>query len=193
VQLQVAPEIENYPNPRELAKVTDRHSGFVQDLRETKTLIGCIQKVRDYVHDRFLVFSVHDAAWAKDLDTPVGVQRLLAAMQRCPPGARYGARNDVNIAILWKLKKMKTDTTAIGDLLRKVHPVESLHRSGNFMGEDGSIAIPFFASDDKVTAPEWDYLVRCRLVDKGRGGIRYSHQQEAGGADSLRMSVTPVT
>ena len=40
---------------------------------------------------------------------------------------------------------MKTDTTPIGDHLRKVYPVESLHRSGNFMGQDGRLAI-FFAS-----------------------------------------------
>jgi len=161
-------------------------SGFVQDLRETKTLIGRIQKVRDYVHDRFLVFSVHDAAWGQDRDTPAGVQRLLAAMQRCPPGARYGARNDVNIAILWKLKKMKTDTTAIGDLLRKVYPVESLHRSGNFMGEDGSIAI-FFASDDKVTAPEWDYVVKCHQLTPCVGCLRDLLVAHDHGGDDVRL------
>jgi hypothetical protein len=161
-------------------------SGFVQELRETKTLIGRIQKVRDYMHDRFLVFSVHDAAWAKDRDTPAGVQRLLAAMQRCPPGARYDARNDVNIAILWKLKKMKTDTTAIGDLLRKLYSVESLHRTGNFMGEDGSIAI-FFASDDKVTAPEWDYVVKSHQLTPCVGCLRDLLVARDHGGDDVRL------
>ena len=161
-------------------------SGFRQDLRESKTLIGRIQKVRDYVHDRFLVFSVHDAAWAKDIDSAAGVQRLLAAMQRCPPGARFGAADDVNIAMLWRLKKMKTDTTAIGDHLRKVYPVESLHRSGNFMGQDGRLAI-FFASDDKVTAPEWDYIIKSHQLTPCVGCLRDLLVAHDHGGDDVRL------
>ncbi len=161
-------------------------AGMREDLRQTKTLIGRIQKVRDYVHDRFLVFSVHDAAWAKDLDTSAGVQRLLAAMQRCPPGARFGAADDVNIAMLWKLKKMKTDTTAIGDLLRKLYPVESLHRTGNFMGQDGRLA-SFFASDDKVTAPEWDYVLKSHQITPCVGCLRDLLAARDHGGDELRL------
>ena len=161
-------------------------SGFREDLRQTKTLIGRIQKVRDYVHNRFLVFSVHDAAWAKDLDTPAGVQRLLAAMQRCPPGARFGAADDVNIAMLWKLKKMKTDTTAIGDYLRKVYPVDSLIRSGNFLGQDGRLA-SFFASDDKVTAPEWDYVVKSHQLTPCTGCLNNLLTAHDHGGDDVRL------
>jgi hypothetical protein len=161
-------------------------SGFREDLRQTKTLIGRIQKVRDYVHDRFLVFSVHDAAWAKDLDTPAGVQRLLAAMQRCPPGARFGAADDVNIAMLWKLKKMKIDTTAIGDHLRKVYPVDSLIRSGNFLGQDGRLA-SFFAADDKVTAPEWDYVVKSHQLTPCVGCLSNLLEARDHGGDEVRL------
>lgn len=161
-------------------------SGFREDLRQTKTLIGRIQKVRDYVHNRFLVFSVHDAAWANDLDTPAGVQRLLAAMQRCPPGARFGAADDVNIAMLWKLKKMKTDTTAIGDYLRKVYPVDSLIRSGNFLGQDGRLA-SFFASDDKVTAPEWDYVVKSHQLTPCTGCLNNLLTAHDHGGDEVRL------
>jgi hypothetical protein len=161
-------------------------SGFREDLRQTKTLIGRIQKVRDYVHDRFLVFSVHDAAWAKDLDTPAGVQRLLAAMQRCPPGARFGAADDVNIAMLWKLKKMKTDTTAIGDHLRKGYPVDALIRSGNFLGQDGRLA-SFFASDDKVTAPEWDYVVKSHQLTPCTGCLNNLLTAHDHGGDEVRL------
>jgi hypothetical protein len=161
-------------------------SGFREDLRQTKTLIGRIQKVRDYVHDRFLVFSVHDAAWAKDLDTAAGVQRLLAAMQRCPPGARFGAADDVNIAMLWKLKKMKIDTTAIGDHLRKVYPVDSLIRSGNFLGQDGRLA-SFFAADDKVTAPEWDYVVKSHQLTPCVGCLSNLLEARDHGGDEVRL------
>jgi len=161
-------------------------SGFREDLRQTKTLIDRIRKVRDYVHDRFLVFSVHDAAWAKDIDTPAGVARLLSAMQRCAPGARFGAADDVNIAMLWRLKKVKADTTAIGDYLRKVYPVESLRRSGNFMGQDGRIA-SFFAGDDKVSAPEWDYVVKAHQLTPCVGclsGLIAAHDH---GGDDVRL------
>ena len=161
-------------------------SGFVQDLRQTKTLIGRIQKVRDYAHDRFLVFSVHDAAWAKDLDTTAGVQRLLGAMQRCPPGARFGAADDVNIAVLWKMKKVKTDTTAIGDFLRKVYPVESLIRSGNFLGQDGRVA-SFFASDDRVSAPEWDYVVKSHQLTPCVGCLRNLLAAHDHGGEDVRL------
>ena len=137
--------------------------GFREDLKETKTLIDRIRKVRNYVHDRFLVYSVFDAAYAKDLHTPAGVQRLLAAMQRCPPGARYGAVDDVNISILHRLKKPKVDTSAISEFIRKAYPVDALNRSGNFLGQDGQVAI-FFASDDKVSAPEWDYVVKSHQL-----------------------------
>jgi hypothetical protein len=161
-------------------------AGFREDLRETKTLIDRFRKVRNYVHDRFLVFSVFDAAYAKDLQTPAGVQRLLAAMQRCPPGARYGATDDVNISVLWKLKKPKVDTTAIGDFIRKAYPVDSLRRSGNFMGQDGQVA-SFFAGDDKVSAAEWDYVFKGHQIEPCNGCLSPLLEAHDHGGDDVRF------
>ena len=43
--------------------------------------------------------------------TPAGIMRLLAAMQACPPGAPYGAMDDVHFAVLWRLRQLKQDVT----------------------------------------------------------------------------------
>ena len=87
--------------------------------------------------------------------------------------------------MLWRLKKVKTDTTAIGDTLRKMYPVESLHRTGNFLGQDGRMA-SFFASDDKVTAPEWDYVVKTHQLTPCVGCLRDLLVAHDHGGDDVR-------
>ena len=162
-------------------------AGFREDLRQTKTLVGRIQKIRDYVHDRFLVFSVYDAAKARDRDTPAGVQRFLAAVQRCPPGRRFGSIVDANLESLEHFRSMKTDTTAVSDYLRKMYPVQAL-RCTNTMISEEDILIRFFAADDRVTQGEWDYVVKLSEIQychNGAGRLLAVHNH---GGDKVRLA-----
>jgi hypothetical protein len=112
------------------------------------------------VQDRHLVFTVYEAGQAKDLDSPAGIKRLLEAMQRCRPGARFGALDDVSIAVLRRLDKAKSDTTPIRDHLLRAYQPETLSRPGNLM-DDADRITSFFASDGKVTPQEWDFAMKA--------------------------------
>jgi hypothetical protein len=162
-------------------------AGFREDLRQTKTLVGRIQKIRDYVHDRFLVFSVYDAAIARDRDTPAGVQRFLAAVQRCPPGRRFGSVVDVNIDSLGHFRSTKTDTTSISDYLRKMYPVQSLRCTNTMISEEDSLT-RFFASDGKITQGEWDYVVKLPEIQYCHNGAGKLLAVPNHGGDDLRLA-----
>lgn len=172
------------------AYYTHAAKGWRDELRMTKTLVGRLQKIRDLVHDRFLIFSVYDAIYASDLDSPAGVQRLLEAMQRCPPGARFGALDDVNIEMLHALAKVKTDTSAIGDYLRHAYPPESLLRFGHHgdMLHNQAIAIAaFFGADGQVTPAEWDYVMKAHQASPCVACLSILTRKPHHGSDAIRL------
>ena len=160
--------------------------GLRKQISESKTLVERIQLVRDYVADRFFVFSIYDAVRAPDMDTPAGVQRLLHALGAYAPGVRYGAADDVHIAFLFKLDKVKSDTTVIGDYLRQAYPPAKLLRSGNFLGQDGCLA-RFFASDGKVSEAEWKYIVAAHQLTPCVGCLRNLVAAKDHGTDEIRL------
>lgn len=129
-----------------------------EQLRETKTLIGRLQTIRDYVHSRALVFAVFDAAHAADLDSAAGVRRLLDAMRVAPRGRPYNAMDDINFFALYYLYRVKADVREIKVFMREAYPVETLVKNGTFLGQDGRMA-RFFAADGKVGPDEWNYII----------------------------------
>jgi hypothetical protein len=161
-------------------------AGFREGLRQTKTLIGRIQPIRDFVHDRFLIFSVHEAAVARDRDTPAGVQRFLAAIQRCPPGRRFGAIVDVNIFSALYFRSMKTDTTSISDALRKMYPPEALRCTNTITSEEDAL-ITLFVGDDRATPGEWDYVTKVAKLPYCHNGTGKMTNVRNQGGDDLRL------
>ncbi len=122
-----------------------------QQIRETPTLVGRIQLVRDYVHNRSLVFDVIEATTAPDLDSPAGVKRLLAALRAAPLGKQYGSP-DVHFVCQYVIGDLRTDANEIGRFYRDTYPPESL---------SWVEGIPFanlFAKDGKVDEAEWKYV-----------------------------------
>ena len=57
-----------------------------QQIAESKTLLARFQLARDYLRSRALVFDVIEAVRAADWDTPAGIARLAAAMEKAPTG-----------------------------------------------------------------------------------------------------------
>ena len=172
------------------AYYTHAAQGWRDELRMTKTLVGRLQKIRDLVHDRFLVFSVYDAANDDELDSPPGVQRLLQAMQRCPPGARFGALEDVNIEMLHHLAKATTDTSTIGDYLRRAYPPESLLRLGHsrdMFHNQATNIVAFFATDGKVTSAEWDYAMKAYQASPCVACLSMLTREPNHGSDAIRL------
>lgn len=163
------------------------------DLRMTKTLGARLQKIRNVVHDRFLVFTVLEAAQAKNIDSPAGIQRLLAAMQQCPPGARFGALDDVNLRALETLyfnRALTTDTTTIGDFIRKTYAPDSLAHLGyveTLSTDNVRRVVAFFASDGLVTPEEWDYTLRIPDIAQSRGCLPILVHAPRHGGDAIKV------
>jgi hypothetical protein len=172
------------------AYYTHAAPGWRDELRMTKTLAARLQKIRNVVHDRFLVFTVLEAAKAPDLGSPAGISRLLAAMRQSPPGARFGALDDVNLEALSRLGRVKADTTAIGDFFRQAYPPESLTRLGyteTLSTDNVRRVAAFFGSDGKVTAAEWEYALRIPEIAERWGSLPMLVHAPDHGGDEIRM------
>jgi len=124
-----------------------------QQIKETPTLVGRIQLVRDYVHDRALVFDVIEALRAKDLDSVAGVARLLAAFRAAPVGERYGTP-DVHFAGFLTLRDLRADLSPINQFFRDSYRPESLYHS------PGIPLAGLFAKDRRVDETEWRYIFK---------------------------------
>jgi hypothetical protein len=175
------------------AYFTHAETGWRDDLRMTKTLGARLQKIRNVVHDRFVVFTVLEASQAKDVDSPAGIQRLVAAMKQCPPGARFGALDDVNLhalEILYFNRVPKTDTTAVSDFIRKTYAPDSLARLGyvETVSTDNVLrVVAFFASDGLVTPEEWDYALRIPDIAQCRGCLPLLVHAPRHGGDAIKL------
>lgn len=123
-----------------------------QQIRETKTLIGRIQRVRDYVYDRSLVFDVVEAAMADDLDTIDGVARLLAALEQAPLGVKYESPSDVHFFPLYRLGELRADLTLINQFYRRSYPASSLY------WQQGIPFAHMLAKDGQVDDADWSYI-----------------------------------
>jgi len=122
-----------------------------QGIAEAKLLTDRLQLVRDYVANRALVFDVIEAVRTRELDTPAGIERLRAALEKAPIGGQYGSQ-DVHFDALSAFNHPKSDTEAIGALLRKLYDPRKLDG-----GQDWTAAL-FFHGDDRCTADEWNWI-----------------------------------
>jgi hypothetical protein len=169
---------------------TQAAKGWRDDLRMTRTLEERLQKIRDLVHDRFLVFTVFEAARADDLDSPTGIARLLAALQAAPSGAHFGALDDVHFEALRHFWRGKADSTPIGDFIRKRYPPDSLTRQGYpEVSSTDAVArvVGFFASDGTVTADEWDYALRIPEIGRNVAYLPRLTRAPRHGGDEVRL------
>lgn len=122
-----------------------------RQIAENKTLLGRFRLARDWVASRALVFDVIEAVRSKDWDTPAGIARLAAAMEKAPVGTSYGQKN-VHVSAVASFYRAKSDTAAVGAIFRKLYPPESVGP-----GDSWPVSL-FFADDKKVTPEEWDYV-----------------------------------
>jgi hypothetical protein len=123
-----------------------------QQIRETKTLLGRIQLVRDYVYDRSLVFDVVEATLAEDLDTIGGVARLLRALEQAPLGVKYESPSDVHFFPLYRLGDLRADLTQINQFYRRAYRPEALY------WQQGIPLAHMLAKDGQVDDADWGYL-----------------------------------
>jgi hypothetical protein len=126
---------------------------FHRGISEGKTLNARLQLIRDYVANRALIFDVIEAARMRDLDTPAGVERLRAAMERAPAGGQYGSQ-DVHFAVLSSFYRAKSNLEPIGALIRKLYDPRKLAP-----GQPWTTAL-FFGTDDRVSQEEWDFIFK---------------------------------
>jgi hypothetical protein len=157
-----------------------------REISETRLLIDRIRLVRDYVANKALVMAVFDAAVSRAWDTPEGVERLRAALEKAPPGKQYGAAK-VHFIALFDLARAKTDTSAVGALLRKLYPPESLEA-----GESWQLAL-YFKGDGRVTQEEWDYVFAAHRKHRCVECLRVmlearDHQARDGGGEKVRLA-----
>jgi hypothetical protein len=122
-----------------------------QQIRETATLVGRIQIVRDYVANRALVFDVIEATRAPDLDGAAGLARLLAALRAAPPGKQYGS-GDIHFFPMYLLADLRGDISSINAFYRASYRPEALS------WQQGIPFASLFAQDHKVDETEWNYL-----------------------------------
>ena len=130
-----------------------------QQIAESKTLLARFQLARDYVRSRALVFEVIEAVRAAGWDTPAGISRLAAAMEKAPTGTPYGGAN-VHFAALGTFYHAKTDTAPVGAVLRKLYDPATLDA-----GQQWSAAL-FYADDKKVTEEEWSWSFRAHQAHR---------------------------
>ena len=121
---------------------------------ESRLLIERLRLVRDLVANKALVFAVIEAAQARDLDSPAGIDRLVKAMLDAPPGRQYGARN-VHFGAVGGIWRFKTDTSPLSDVIRKLYP------DGKAEREDTFTAAKLFAQDGKTSPEEWEWIVKA--------------------------------
>ena len=122
-----------------------------QRVAESKLLLDRIRLVRDLVANKALVVAVVEAAQARDLDSPAGLERLRAAMDKAPVGRQYGAPN-VHFGAVSGIDRFKSPTAPVADELRKLYAPASIE------AENAFIAAKLFADDGQVTQPEWDWV-----------------------------------
>ncbi len=125
---------------------------------ESKQLTDRIRLIRDYVANRALVFDVLEAVRTRELDTPAGIERLRAALEKAPPGGQYGS-SDIHFNALTAFFHAKSDTSSIGALIRKMYEPAKID-----YGQLWNTAL-FFKDDGKTTQEEWDWIF---AGEKGR-------------------------
>lgn len=126
---------------------------FRQQFAETKLLVDRIRMLRDLCFHKAQLFDVVELLLEQNLDSSVGLQRLLTAMEKLPTVPPYGEPN-LHFSTLFSLGRLKSDTTAIGAFMRRAYPAEKADS-----GMAWELA-KFFADDKKVSADEWDYVFR---------------------------------
>ncbi len=125
-----------------------------QQIAEAKLLTDRIALIRGYVANKALVFALFEALRAKDLQTPAGIARLLAAMKNTPVGAQYGAPN-AHFVVPSSLYRAKVDTTPIAAFMMHTYPPEE-------RGFEEAFEMAKFLDDDgRTSEEEWDYLMRA--------------------------------
>ena len=122
-----------------------------QEIAESKLLAQRLQLVRDYVANRALVFDVIEAVRTRDLDTPAGVEKLRAALEKAPVGSQYDSP-DVHISALSAFFHTKSDISALKAQLRRQYDPSKLQPG------DAWHAAIFLKSDDRVSEEDWKWL-----------------------------------
>ena len=151
-----------------------------REIAETKFLTGRIRLVRDYVHNKALVFDVIEATTAKDWGTPAGLARMNAALEKAPPGSQYGASR-VHFVGLFEMGHSKVDTSMIGATLRKLFPPDKLDPE-----ESWNMAL-YFGGDEKVTEEEWRYVFAVHRHHRCDNCLRVLLEKEDHGSPQTRI------
>jgi hypothetical protein len=124
-----------------------------QQIKETPSLAGRIQLVRDYVHNRSLVFDVIEALHAEDRDAPAGTARILAALRAAPLGGQYGS-TDVHLGAIHSLRDLRGDIAKLTGFYRDAYRPEDLYWN------HGIPLAALFAKDRRIEEAEWQYIFR---------------------------------
>jgi hypothetical protein len=155
------------------------YAPLLQEFRETKTLVGRIQLVREYVHNRSLVFDVIEAIDAKDLDSARGIARLLAALKAAPLGVQYGS-GDVHFFGLDAVCDVAADINPINEFYRRSYPAGSLSWS------QGTFLSAMMAKDGRVDEAEWAYIFELHRAHDCEGCLRHLLEATDHGGPGVR-------
>ena len=157
---------------------------LLQQLRESKLLTTRLQLLRDFVAHKYVLLTAYEALLvAEDLDTPVGVERLLTALHACPLDERYGVKDIRQILMaISGFYHLQINNEPVMQYLRATYPPASITHKELAMALSNTMA-----HDRKITEEEWRYVmkmqppcVECfrRFLDvknHGSPGLRQEH------------------